>query len=160
MLQNIFAHQKQIQDLFRFIQTICFFIFAFIVTIKFRAPNYIKIITFVFDWRTFFFFRETLFPRKLYFLELCCDFACPFYQMVCVENSFCAQVFREGRTKAVGKVLEVIPKTASAHQSHRNHKIIKNLKQVSSVARKQLFTIKFKKKKNYFCEKKNTRVAS
>uniref|UniRef100_A0A2P2I0S9 GTP-binding protein 1 n=2 Tax=Hirondellea gigas TaxID=1518452 RepID=A0A2P2I0S9_9CRUS len=39
-------------------------------------------------------------------------------------------VFREGRTKAVGKVLEVIPKAASVHQHHRNHKIIKILKQV------------------------------
>ncbi|KAF2363867.1 Transcription factor GTP-binding domain [Trinorchestia longiramus] len=43
-------------------------------------------------------------------------------------------VFREGRTKAVGKVLEVIPKAAPAHQQHRNHKINKMLKQSAAAA--------------------------
>lgn len=44
------------------------------------------------------------------------------------ENS--CQVFREGRTKAVGRVLEVIPKMASLQNQKNNHKIMKMVKQV------------------------------
>ncbi|XP_047740191.1 proline-rich receptor-like protein kinase PERK9 [Hyalella azteca] len=43
-------------------------------------------------------------------------------------------VFREGRTKAVGKVLEVIPKAAPSHHPHRNHKINKMLKQSATTS--------------------------
>lgn len=38
-------------------------------------------------------------------------------------------VFREGRTKAVGRVLEVIPKMASLQNQKNNHKIMKMVKQ-------------------------------
>ncbi|MPC14095.1 GTP-binding protein 1 [Portunus trituberculatus] len=44
-------------------------------------------------------------------------------------HSLSYQVFREGRTKAVGRVLEVIPKVASL-QHQKNHKIMKMVKQV------------------------------
>ncbi|KAG7177355.1 GTP-binding protein 1-like, partial [Homarus americanus] len=46
----------------------------------------------------------------------------------CLRTGDKAIVFREGRTKAVGRVLEVIPKIASL-QHQKNHKIMKMVKQ-------------------------------